>query len=189
MTFSLLFIVVVGIVLWRGGRLTNLRDISVNHVWLLFIPITVHLLVFSSLASDFNLSDDVVRFVYVASMAIVAVAVWLNRRLPGMGLITIGFVLNFAVISLNGGLMPASNAAHELGGYAIHNGRFQNSMPITNTTLLPWLGDVLPLPNMPPIRGVYSIGDIFIYVGGMIFIYRALKPLPKKQSSDQASST
>jgi hypothetical protein len=44
------------------------------------------------------------------------------------------------------------------------------------------LGDVLPLPNMPPIRGVYSIGDIFIFIGGEIFIQRALKP-PKAGSA------
>jgi hypothetical protein len=60
---------------------------------------------------------------------------WMAYFSPNIADVNVGFILNLTVISLNGGLIPVSNTAHALGGYALHTGRFQNSMPITNSTI------------------------------------------------------
>jgi hypothetical protein len=127
------------------------------------------------------LSDEAIRVAYFVSMLLVAVVLWLNRTLPGMVWIVVGFLLNLTVIGLNGGFMPISNAALQVAGYAPRFARFTNSIPMTSSTILPWLGDVVPIPGLLPINGVFSLGDGLITIGCVIFTQRALKPSSEEQ--------
>ena len=82
----------------------------------------------------------------------------------------LGVGLNLLVIGVNGGYMPRSSDASE----AIHRPvltiadgqRATNISVMSDTTQLPWLGDVLPLPDWLPLSNVLSIGDVLV-AGGL----------------------
>ncbi|HUG47824.1 MAG TPA: DUF5317 domain-containing protein [Candidatus Limnocylindria bacterium] len=114
---------------------------------------------------------------YVGSTAIVLLALLLNLGQPGFRLIALGALLNFAVISLNGGQMPASPEAFAAltGLAAVPVDHFTNSQLIGPGTVLPWLGDIFLLPRPLPLANVFSVGDVLIGLGGAIFVVRCMR--------------
>lgn len=164
------------IAIWRGANVRRLADLRVRHVWLLFIPLALQLLAFSALGDQPFLGAPLARLVYPASMLIAALALALNRHLPGAFWIGLGLVSNAAVILLNGGFMPVSAEARGFAGMPPLAGREMNVVPLTGDSRLPWLADILPLPSLLPFANVLSIGDLLISLGAFIFIQRALVP-------------
>ena len=185
-----LFVIILSclIAVFRGGRLNNLRRLPIQHLWLFFVPVILQFIIFRPQVFRFSLSDDAVRIIYLTSMLLAALALWLNRAWPGMGWIISGYLLNLTVINLNGGFMPVSDAAFVIAGGTTINGRFANGIPIGASTVLPWLGDVLPIPGFLPINGVFSPGDVLILVGCIVLTQRALKALAGPQSAPQTAS-
>jgi hypothetical protein len=111
-------------------------------------------------------------------LLLVGYGLYQNRHLKSLYLVLVGLLLNTAVIFANGGHMPVSAEALErvgLGdfvpvvqakGDAVH-------ALLDETTRLPFLGDVIPL---PPLRKVVSPGDLFILLGiGGVVVEGALK--------------
>lgn len=112
-------------------------------------------------------------FGWLATFPLMAVIAWMNRREPGMAILGIGLVLNFAVIAINGGMpvfgsavalasgshhvapVPASDFIHLVGSVATH---------------LPWLSDVIPLPGPTWLRLVASPGDLLLLAGIVCFV-------------------
>lgn len=111
------------------------------------------------------------------SLAILLVFVWANRHLEGFWLLTLGLLLNFAVITANGGLMPISpETLATVHGVAVEsefvqgaiNSRAFGSKDIVllpEETRLVWLSDRFTLPAWLPIQIAYSLGDIFLAAG------------------------
>ena len=94
-------------------------------------------------------------------------------------LLGLGLLLNFLVISLNGGWMPISPQTLESQGVSSNywqvGSRYRFSKDIVlekeNTTL--WiLSDILTLPLWIPYRVAFSIGDTLIAVGVIGFFLR-----------------
>ncbi|BAW02612.1 hypothetical protein TTMY_2247 [Thermus thermophilus] len=90
-----------------------------------------------------------------------------NRHLKSLYLVLLGLFLNTLVIFANGGHMPVSLAALERAGIAEFAGLLRTKGDavhalLDETTRLPFLGDVIPL---PPLRKVVSPGDLFILLG------------------------
>ncbi len=112
--------------------------------------------------------------VHVASYVVLGTFLWLNRHLPGMGLLAAGFACNAVAIVANGGLMPASEEAlraagrwtlmHEAG--LTHN----NSTVIGPQTKLWFLGDVFALPQGLPLANVFSVGDVLLALGALALV-------------------
>lgn len=175
---ALIIITSILVALARGGRFSNFARLEFNHIWLLFLPLLFQIIAFSPLGDYLILDTPIAKYLYFLSMALAAVALWLNRRLPGAPWIAAGFALNFLAISLNGGFMPVSETARQIAGQAPLLGRDKNTIPMTSSTLLPWIGDVIPIPGFLPFASVFSLGDLLIAIGGIIFIQRALV-LPK----------
>jgi len=174
----------LAIALVRGGRFTNLAQLELRYFWLLFVPLLLQIIAFSPIG-DVPFSRFVVaQILYILSLAIAAFALWLNRHLPGIRWIAFGLVLNCVVIVLNGGYMPVSATAREFAGLPAVTGREMNVIPLTDATILPWLSDVLPLPSFLPFANVFSIGDVLIAVGAVLFTQRAL--VPPKPRMDQS---
>jgi uncharacterized protein DUF5317 len=173
----------LALALLRGGRLTSLFELPIRHLWLFFLPFALQLAVFSPLRSALPLGSEVDRLLYFASLLTAAVALWLNRHLPGLTWIAAGLVLNLLVISLNGGFMPVAGAARSFAGLPPLSARDANVIPMTETTLLPWLGDTLPLPAWLPFANVYSPGDVLVAIGGVLFIQRNLTRVPASLAS------
>lgn len=103
--------------------------------------------------------DAAVVLYVVAFAAIVAVAVG-NRALPGMWLIAAGAALNLVVVAVNGG-MPVDQSALAIADAAMPGDRLH--LVLDGASRLPLLADVIPLPI---VRGVYSLGDLLLALGG-----------------------
>jgi hypothetical protein len=170
------------VALLRGGRLTNLAHLPLRHFWVLFLPLVLQLIAFSPLGDVTVSGVSLARVLYGASLGLAAFALWLNRQLPGVVWIALGLFLNCVVILLNGGFMPISAQARAVAGLPPVVGREMNVVPLTQDTILPWLGDILPLPAFIPFATVFSIGDILIAIGGILFIQRSLVPSKQRSS-------
>ena len=109
---------------------------------------------------------------YVVSTTAVLMALVINLRQPGFALILVGALANFAVVTLNGGQMPASPEAYMAlnGVAAVPTTDFSNSALAGPHTVLAFLGDNYVLPRPFPLANVFSIGDVLIGVGGAWFI-------------------
>lgn len=115
-------------------------------------------------------------FVWLATFPCMAAVAWLNRRQPGMAMLGVGLLLNFAVIGLNGGMPvagPAIAAAKpSLGGIPITATDFVH-VAATAATRLPWLADVIPVPGPSWLRSVASPGDCLLFAGIVAFLAAA----------------
>ncbi len=96
---------------------------------------------------------------YVAAVAFV----WLNRAVRGLVVVGAGAFSNGLAITLNGGTLPASQAAVDAAGFD-HGMEFANTGVLEDPVLW-WLGDVFAWPAPLPLANTFSIGDLLIVVG------------------------
>jgi hypothetical protein len=85
----------------------------------------------------------------------------------------IGILMNFTVIALNGGMPVMEEAVHLAGG----SGELvldAKHVLLTDTTRLPFLADIIPLPG-----SVISMGDVFLAIGVGAFLEDQMRrPVP-----------
>ena len=114
---------------------------------------------------------------YVASTGAVLVALLANLRLPGFPLIALGATLNLVAIVANGGQMPASPEAYAAltGHAAVPSDDFSNSALQGPSTAFPFLGDIFAVPPAIPFANVFSIGDVAIWAGVIVFVARTMQ--------------
>lgn len=114
-------------------------------------------------------SRSLVVPVWVALMVVLlGLCLFNGRQSRGFLVMAAGVALNLLVIALNGG-MPVSEAAvltvgGAAGARAVVAGDLFHSV-MTGATKLAFLSDVLPLPGFRGLRGVFSIGDVLMFVG------------------------
>jgi hypothetical protein len=81
----------------------------------------------------------------------------------------LGVGLNLLVIGANGGYMPRSSEASAAVGRPVNTiadgQRVANVGVLSDSTRLPWLGDVLPEPQWLPLSNVLSVGDLLLMAG------------------------
>jgi len=164
-----------------GGKLSSLAAVHFRHSYLVLIALGIQILVFSGWWRSQGVSFLVSDMLYVASLVILAVAIWLNRHVPGMWALGLGLALNTAVIMVNGGHMPARIEALSTAGIASSVAEFEalhvtNSCLITPGTPLWFLGDVFAIPAWLPLANVFSVGDVLIALGGAWFIIKNSRP-------------
>lgn len=174
MFVPLFLVACIGVALLRGGQIQNLRTLDVRHIYLFFVPLFLQVIAFSPLGDVQIAAMPLARLLYAFSLGCTALALSLNRHLPGALWIALGLFFNFGVIALNGGFMPVSAAAREVAGLSPVLAREVNLVPMTASTLLPWLGDILPLPRGIPFASVFSVGDVLIVFGAVLFIQSTL---------------
>jgi hypothetical protein len=89
-----------------------------------------------------------------------------NRGLRGTGLITLGLAANGLVVLLNGAMPVSTHAAAragaDLGG--IERDEDPRHELAGRDTLLPWLGDTVPV-RLPWHPEVVSVGDVLVAAG------------------------
>jgi hypothetical protein len=185
-----LFLALV-IAILRGGRLTNLGDIELRSGWLLILGFVLQ-------AATRFLPREVWAetagiLMVLGSFLILLILVVLNRESPGMWLAGVGVLMNFTVISLNGGMPVLAEAAEVASGFTQSNpdiaGSFKHVV-LGPTTILPALGDLIPL-RLAGQGQVISLGDVFLAVGlGRFLEHELRKPRRyfKKGASAEAGS-
>ncbi len=105
----------------------------------------------------------------LATNVLVAAFLAINRWLPGMVLAAVGTVLNVVVIAANGA-MPVSLRAAEVAGIRSTEMGIKHEI-LDADTVLPWLGDVIPVPGLD---ALISVGDVVLAMGIAWLVYRRM---------------
>jgi hypothetical protein len=150
-----------------GGRLGRLGHLHLRHSWLIISAMAIQTLVISVIP---GIGPGPGNAIHLATYAMAAVFLVVNRLLPGMPLLAFGSAANLAAIVANGGVMPASAWATRMSGLTSPGDEFANSRVVEHPHLL-FLGDVFAIPDSWPFSNVFSIGDIAIVIGGAILIH------------------
>jgi hypothetical protein len=173
---------VIVVALLRGGSLRNFASIQLRWLPLVIASFALQILIFTPFAQS-----PLVAFatlpIYVLSLALLAIWVAANWRIPGMALIAIGLALNVAAIAANGGHMPVLPDAARLAG---QYDAIATSDPSTSKhALIPmeqarlWLlSDIIAIPRGVPGAVVLSVGDIVLTIGIAILCYSTIRRAP-----------
>ncbi|HUQ17537.1 MAG TPA: MFS transporter [Candidatus Saccharimonadales bacterium] len=108
--------------------------------------------------------------VYVGGLAGVAIVALANWRIPGAALIAVGTALNVLVVLANSG-MPYDVSVTLGVGAALPSDSLH--VILGPETQLRFLADIIPV---GVVRGVYSVGDLLIAVGGFLIPFILIQP-------------
>lgn len=188
----LLLFVLAGLALGflAGGRLERLGQVHLTWAPLAIAGLLVQFVLFSDpVAAWLGQAGWLGPALYLGSTALVLLALLRNLRQPGLAIIALGAVLNAVVILANGGAMPVSPDALEFLGRPVPDAAFTNVVLATEATVLPWLGDVIPLPLPAPVGTAVSVGDLLIGIGAAVFLARTMTARPPAVSPPAATLT
>ncbi len=177
----ILYAVFAGLLLGllAGGRVSGIAQIRFRWGWLIFLGFAAQVVLFSPPVTEgiggltSTTGSWVGPLIYVASTALVLVALLRNVAQPGLPIVALGAVSNFVAIAANGGYMPASSGALTALG-KIHGPEFSNSAVVADPALAP-LTDVFAIPAGLPFANVFSVGDVLIAIGVALAIALAMR--------------
>lgn len=174
--YLLAVVVVVALAVGRlaGGRLAGLARLPARSRWLAL----------GALAAQVGLAvADRPSVLLTATAAGLATAfLLLNRRLPGLPLVTVGLVANLVVVAANGAMPVSLYAAARAGApvAALAAGTDPNHVPAGPGTRLRVLADVIPV-ALPGAGEVASAGDLLVAAGMAEFLVVSMRrrgPVP-----------
>ncbi|TCO76443.1 DUF5317 domain-containing protein [Marinisporobacter balticus] len=158
----------------RGGKISNLRLLSIRAWPLILISFTLQLaLVFSS-KIHFLLKYG--GFIYDISLLLLVVLLVMNTSKKWIWVILIGVIMNLMVISFNGGKMPISIESLSLAGkYAtiegIKSGEILRYVPLNEAQgITKLLAKYIVIPKPYLLSKVMSVGDLLVSLGFVLFI-------------------
>jgi DHA3 family macrolide efflux protein-like MFS transporter len=173
-----------------GGSLINLGSIRLHRLGLLIAAVFLRFGTEIALNAGFGPAEFLRLPLLAGSFALLLIALWPNRRYPGLSLAFIGVLANGVVIVVNGGYMPIWLPSLELAGLspadvtsALH---VVLPAPLDANFLL-HLGpfaDVIPIP-FPIIQNVASIGDAFLTLGLALFLFAGVVRVPQELDEEQ----
>lgn len=179
------------VALVRGGSCRPLANVSLKYSWLILLGFLMQIVIFSRWWAERLMLSKLTPYAYILSMAALLVAVAYNQSVPGISLLGLGLFLNALTIITNGGQMPASLwALHTAGFVPEGTGTVawdsNNSKLMDESTRLRFLGDILAIPKTLPFANVFSIGDILISAGGVVFVQKIMTS-PENTVDDSAT--
>lgn len=161
------------VVTWAlGCTMSRLGTLSFRATGAIYAALAAQVVIFSPLAGG---NESVVRFGQLASYLLILAFLAANWRIRGMSVIAFGVAANTLAIAANGGLMPVDPAAAQASGWPLDlwaNGSYHNTVLATAHTHLAFLGDIIALPSSP-ITAAISIGDVLLFAGAFLVVYRA----------------
>ena len=184
----ILYAVAIGILIGytRGGRLKCLNMHPLKKHELAIGGLIIQLLLFSGIPFFNTIPRIISAGLHILSYILLLLFILFNRKITGIPVIGTGIFSNTLAITLNGGYMPTyvsnlESTSMEKYAESVAQG-FNNSIAIADGTKLPWLCDIFHLPEWLPFSNVFSIGDVIIAAGVIIYLIINMQP-PKKQSS------
>lgn len=179
----ILYAVVVGLIvgLLLGGTLSALGEIRFRWWPLVFVGFLLQVVLFQDAVAA--RVGDLGPLLYVASTAMVVLAVLRNLDMPGIPLVALGAACNLAAILANGGFMPASPDAMAALGKA-QPVIYSNSAVVAHPMLEP-LTDIFALPPWLPLNNIFSIGDAILALGVVVVIVTTMRRDPRSVVVDQ----
>jgi len=167
---ALLIVVLVPL---TGGNLRRLAEIKLRWVPLAIAALAVQVFVITIWPA---MPHPIAVGLHLATYAMLAAVVWVNRAVPGMIVIALGAGANALAIAVNDGTLPASARALREAGIKPRVG-FQNSGVLSHPHLS-WLGDIMVTPSWLPLRNMLSVGDLVLLLGAVILVMRVTHSAP-----------
>lgn len=172
---AIVLFVSLAIAVLRGGRLVNLGDIELRSWWLLIVSIALQI------ATRFLPEDSDLEWLGITmillSFGLLIILVLINRDKRGMWIAGIGVLMNFTVISANGGMPVLAGAAEVASGFTVSDpdltGSFKHVL-LDEDSRLTFFADVIPL-RFVGISEVISLGDVFLALGLGVFLEHELR--------------
>ncbi len=167
---ALAFPLLAGLVLapLLGGRWSRIGKLRLRLVWLFYVAIAIQLAAFPVKAMPWHTSDRIGVVLWLCSYGLFAAGVAGNFRIPGIPFIAVGLVSNLLAVVTNGGHMPALPSALRAAGMHFTAGHNRNSA-VLQSPHLSWLIDRWAAPSWVPWANVFSVGDVLIMAGGLLF--------------------
>ena len=166
-----------------GGSLVNLAYVRLRRMWLLVAAVLLRSITEILLNTGYGPAETLRLPLLAGAFALLLLALWPNRRFPGISLAFVGTLANAIVIVVNGGFMPIWEPSLRLAGLtpAEVTSALHVVLPgALNASFLLHLGpfgDVIPIP-LPFIQNVASIGDAFLTLGLAFFLFAGVVRLP-----------
>ncbi|MGI6097166.1 MAG: DUF5317 domain-containing protein [Dethiobacteria bacterium] len=164
----LILSVIIGLL--RGGKLARLAEVKIKCFPLILCALLLRFVVV--VFGGKELFFFVIYGSYLQIVAYLLLVYALYRNGSALRVAAIGVLLNFLVITFNGGVMPVSATALELTGLEME--LYTTHTYIDEGTALWFLGDIIPIPPPYPYTRVVSIGDIFLAAGIFLFVNRQM---------------
>jgi hypothetical protein len=162
---AIVLFIALAMAVLRGGRLSNLGDIELRYWWLLLVALVLQ--VATAWLPQTSWAEGLGLAMVLVSYAMLMCLVLVNRRRPGMWLAGLGVLMNFTVISLNGGMPVLAEAAEVASGFTVAvpdlSGSYKHVL-LDSGSRLTAFADVIPL-RIAGIGQVISLGDVFLAVG------------------------
>lgn len=178
---GILLSLIVGFI--RKGNLRGLAQLKLKWGWIFPLLLIVQIITFVY-QNDIKILGKASESIYMVVYIIGLLFLYLNRNHKGFMIIFIGVFLNFLVMVVNGGRMPVSEEAAAVLDpmyiQALKDGLYAKHILLTDSTILGFLGDIIPLGPPYPRTQVISIGDVVMNIGAFLFIqYLMLQPNKK----------
>jgi MFS family permease len=176
--------------LLAGGRLTNLTEVRLRWMAVIFLAVVVRYGTEAALSRDIPAAETLRVPLLVTAYAILLVGLWVNRRQPGLAIAFVGTLSNAVVIAANGGHMPLwepSLAAAGLTPTDLVGPLHVLLPPAIDASFLAHLGplaDVIPIP-VPLVRNVASVGDVVISLGLGFFLFATVVRTPTEATTEE----
>jgi predicted MFS family arabinose efflux permease len=182
---------VLGLVL--GGRLSNLADVRLRYLPLLFLAVIVRFGTEAALAAGIPIVEQLRVPLFVGAYGLLLVGLWANRSLPGLGIAFVGILANAIAITANGGYMPIWVPSLEFAGFPADEVRSVFHVllpPVLDAEFLQRagpLGDIIPIP-LPIVRNVASIGDLLLSLGLGFFLFAVVLRSQAEREEDETAA-
>ncbi len=163
-----------------GGRLRNIESRHLRKGYLVALALGIQLLIFP-LGRVGPVITWGTEALHLLSYGLLALFLWINRRHWPLVVMAVGLLANLLVIATNGGLMPADPEAlaragsHRAAGVLQEEGHVGNVVRMGEDTRLNFLGDWLYLPKQVPLAAAFSLGDLAIALGLLLFLPYAMR--------------
>jgi hypothetical protein len=168
----------------------HLRTIELRFSWLVILAVVPQLLVFQLRATARLVPENILPVILVLSQVLLLIFAGANFRQPGFWALSIGLLVNFLAIGLNGGWMPISpetiqrlypSLPSETWLVGERLGFSKDRIMTTNGTRLAWLSDVFTLPMWVSYQVAFSVGDIFIALGAFLILWSLSNPIEESK--------
>jgi hypothetical protein len=176
MLFSLIIVKI------RKGKFANIEKLEFHKGYLILIAggIQLVLTILQKVDPSWGrlLLDDYFIYIHGLSYVLIGICILMNIQRKSMKLFVIGVLLNFLVISFNGGKMPVSiTGIKGINSTTIElpNREFDiKHIAVTPNTKLVYLADIILIPRPYPLPKILSIGDVFLMLGLFVFIQEVM---------------
>lgn len=165
-----------------GGSLRNLAGLRIRNGSLIMLAFLIQLVIYLPALRHSSLVVTLAIPIYLGALLLAVVGMLRNWHLGlPVRLATLGLLLNFTAIALNGGHMPTNAQAMQQvqGTGKIHE--LQNAHLYANTRLangstrVEFLTDIIPVQLPSGVGNVYSIGDVLISTGVASLVFLSMR--------------